>query len=164
MLCSNCKKKQAAHAIDRDGGEKIYLCSECYEKLGDAVGYFSDEPDFFVSFLQPQQSVERSCSVCGTTLAEYSRTGLVGCAHCYTVFRADLMPAIARIHGKTEHTGKHPLGDGRLFELLAEQKKLRVKLEQALKDKKMKEAERLNRDIREIGEIISRGGFGDDDQ
>ena len=70
------------------------------------------------------------------------------------------MPSVRRIHGKTLHIGKRPLGDGKFFELVEERNRLRAELERALKEKRMKDAERLNRDIREISEILLRRDFG----
>ena len=114
----------------------------------------------YLSFLGIDDTNERKCPACGTALSEYSATGLVGCAHCYETFRKELMPSVRRIHGKTLHIGKRPLGDGKFFELVEERNRLRAELERALKEKRMKDAERLNRDIREISEILLRRDFG----
>ena len=75
----------------------------------------------------------------------------------------ELIPAI-RMHGKTQHVGKRPLGGDVLFELRAEQKKLRAELEQAIKEKRMKDADRINRAIREITRAISEDFGGSDGQ
>ena len=69
------------------------------------------------------------------------------------------MPSIRRIHGKTAHVGKRPLWDGKLLELQAVRKRLREELELALKEKRMKDAERINRDLRDISKMLS-GDFG----
>ena len=158
MICSNCNKNLATHCIERAGGD-LFLCDDCDERLGEAAEYGA-EPDFFVSFLGIDDTNERKCPACGTALSEYSATGLVGCAHCYETFRKELMPSVRRIHGKTLHIGKRPLGDGKFFELVEERNRLRAELERALKEKRMKDAERLNRDIREISEILLRRDFG----
>lgn len=163
MLCTNCKKREGVHTIQRADGTELCLCDGCYERLGGAAAYLGEEPGFFVSLLQAEEGDARKCPVCGTTLADYSRTGLVGCAACYETFREDLMPAIRRIHGKTEHEGKHPLGDGKQFELLDVQKHLRSELESALREKRMKDAERINRDIRDISRMIYGGKSGGED-
>ena len=157
MICSNCKKNMATHCIEREEGD-VYLCDDCFERLGAAAEYGA-EPDFFVSFLGIEDTKERQCPVCGATLSDYSATGLVGCAHCYEAFGKDLMPSIRRIHGKTAHVGKRPLWDGKLLELQAVRKRLREELELALKEKRMKDAERINRDLRDISKMLS-GDFG----
>lgn len=155
MLCSNCKKRPAVHTV-KNGEEEIYLCGSCYERLGYAAGFVGE--DIFTAFLPPEEKNTKRCPACGTTFADYSRTGLVGCAECYSAFSEELVPSI-RMHGRTQHIGKHPLGDDVLFELIAEQKALRSELEMALKEKRMQDAERINRSIREITRAIS-GTYG----
>lgn len=163
MLCFNCKQRPATHFIKKDG-EDAGLCDECYERLGEAAKYAGSEPDFFVSFLEPDEKQNgRKCPNCGMTLDDYTHSGLVGCAVCYEVFRQELLPVIRRIQGKTTHEGKRPLGVGTVYELLEVQKRLRSELERALKEKRMKDAEKLNRDIREISRMIERGKEGGND-
>ena len=152
MLCTNCKKREGVHTIQRADGTELCLCDGCYERLGGAAAYLGEEPGFFVSLLQAEEGDARKCPVCGTPLAA-----------CYETFREDLMPAIRRIQGKTEHEGKHPLGDGKQFELLDVQKHLRSELESALREKRMKDAERINRDIRDISRMIYGGKSGGED-
>ena len=117
MLCTNCKKREATHTVCGNDGEEMHLCDGCFERLGGAAAYLGDGPDFFVNFLPPEKDDALKCPVCGTTLSDYTRTGLVGCAACYDTFREELMPVIRRIHGRTQHEGKRPLGSGKLFEL-----------------------------------------------
>lgn len=160
MLCSHCQKNEATHTLEDEGGKPLSLCDECFERLGAAAGYFGSDPGFLVTFLQPKEDEGHACPVCGTALADYARTGLLGCAACYETFREQLRPTVRRIHGKTIHTGKHPLGDGKLYELLDERKRLRGELEQAVREKRMKDAERLNRDIRDISRMLYYDDFG----
>ncbi len=153
MLCSVCKKNEGVYAVAGEDGEEMLLCGDCYARLGAAAEYAA---------LSGAEEGGR-CPVCGRTFADYKRTGLVGCAQCYTAFREELLPVIRRMHGKTVHMGGHPLGNGRLYELLDERNRLRAELESAVKRKDMAEAERLNRDIREISRVIYRGGTEDGD-
>ena len=158
-LCSNCKKNPAAYTVQGEEGETC-LCEECYARWAAAAEHVA-EPDFFVSLFPPEQEEGASCPVCGTTLEEYSHTGLLGCAACYKTFARQLEPAIRRIHGRLEHRGKHPLGNGKLYELLVEQKRLRGELEKALREKRMQDAQRINRDIRDIRRMIGETGGQD---
>lgn len=157
MLCYNCNKKPATHFTGENTGG---LCDECFERLGAALEFAGGSPDLFPA---PAEG-PRVCPVCGISFEEYTRTGLVGCAACYGAFSKELMPVIRGIHGKTTHEGKRPLGDGKLFELLEEQKRLRAELESAIKEKRKQDADRLNRDIRDISRMIGRGMGGGDDQ
>ena len=160
MRCDNCKKKFAVHTV-KSGEEELHLCSDCYERLGYAAEFVGE--DIFAAFRKPEKREEKRCPSCGASLSDYMRKGLLGCPGCYEAFAEDLLPAITRIHGIPQHAGKHPLGGDVLFELRAEQKSLRAELEQAVKEKRMKDAERINRQIRDISRVIAEGGFGDAD-
>ena len=160
MLCSNCKKRFAVYTV-KSGEEELQLCGDCYERLGYAAEFVGE--DIFASFLKEDKKEEKRCPSCGASFSDYTRTGLLGCPECYGVFSEELIPAI-RMHGKTQHVGKRPLGGDVLFELRAEQKKLRAELEQAIKEKRMKDADRINRAIREITRAISEDFGGSDGQ
>ncbi len=153
MLCSNCKINEGVHAVTGADGEETFLCGECYARLGAAAEYAA------LSHIEEGGR----CPVCGTTYDQYKRTGLVGCSACYEAFREKLLPVIRRMHGETVHVGAHPLGNGKLYELLDERARLRAELEEAIKRKDMAEADRLNRSIREISRVIYRGDLGGED-
>ena len=54
---------------------------------------------------------EKSCPACGMTMSEFRRTGLLGCAYCYSAFRAELYDTVRKmhgIHGEVRHRGKRP--------------------------------------------------------
>ena len=45
-------------------------------------------------------SVEtRACDRCGTTLGDFSATGLLGCPRCYVVFAREVEAAVEALHG-----------------------------------------------------------------
>jgi protein arginine kinase activator len=48
------------------------------------------------------------CAGCGCTYAQIRRTGLLGCAVCYTAFHVELEDLLRRIHGALRHQGKAP--------------------------------------------------------
>ena len=156
MLCSDCKKTQATRLVRREGERELYLCDDCFLRLCSAGG------EFTVSVLQPQQEAPERCPVCGTTLEDYARTGLLGCAACYDVFREQMEPVILRIQGSTAHEGKSPLSDERQLRLLDEQRALRGELERALREKRMKEADSINRALRRLNRSIYGDGGLDD--
>jgi protein arginine kinase activator len=40
------------------------------------------------------------------TYEKFTKTGRLGCSHCYEIFSDRLLPIIKRLHGSTRHTGK----------------------------------------------------------
>jgi len=163
MLCNNCRKKQATHYLENynSQGEDLYLCHDCYLKLRES-DFFG--PDFLATFfMQEQPSEELRCPVCKTSFSDYKQTGIVGCERCYQTFKEELLPTIRKIHGKITHMGKHPQGETSYYELIKERNRLRSELELAIKEKRMQDADKINKDIKEINRIIYQGDFGGKD-
>lgn len=97
MLCCSCKKNQATniHEKTTDGRKQTeYYCADCYRRL------FISAPSS-----APKNAV---CPRCKTTAEEFFRSGLVGCADCYTYLAAAVDPVVFRMQGGDRHVGKHP--------------------------------------------------------
>ncbi len=58
---------------------------------------FSDEG----SFVQ-----DRVCPKCQTSLVDFKRTGVVGCATCYKIFESEIRTALISKQGSINHVGK----------------------------------------------------------
>lgn len=52
------------------------------------------------------------CPNCGASLEDFRRTGLLGCAQCYGVFREEVRSAIKKVQGGSHHTGNAPAPEG----------------------------------------------------
>ena len=51
----------------------------------------------------------KQCPLCGLTLKQFCKTGVLGCAHDYEFFEEELLPLIEKAHdGCTRHRGKVP--------------------------------------------------------
>ena len=161
MLCQRCKKNIATeNYVEIINGEKFesHLCGKCSAELhGDLHSKLNDN---VCAWLFGSPAPKKVCPVCGTSYADYERTGLLGCASCYDVFKEELLPAIGAIHGKTEHVGKVGTNNDELG-LHRRLKTLQQQLETALREKRFVEAGRLNKRIYEINKILYGGGEND---
>lgn len=88
MLCDKCKKNQAIRTYEqtRNGRvERVRYCLQCDPAMweGDA------------------------CPYCGTTVAEFKKTKLVGCAKCYQTLARDIAPVVERMQCVIGTTGCH---------------------------------------------------------
>ena len=122
MLCEKCGKRQATTHIKKSingvYGEHHY-CSKCAAENGvesfPSFGAFGENGLFssllglpFSAPAQRSASDAVRCPSCGTSFAEISQSGRVGCAKCYDTFRKQLLPTVERIHGRATHVGKAP--------------------------------------------------------
>ena len=49
---------------------------------------------------------EKICERCSMSRSEFLRSGIVGCAHCYDVFKNDVHSALLQKQGNFNHVGK----------------------------------------------------------
>ncbi len=101
------------------------------------------------------QIPHKSCPKCGTTLADFRRTGLLGCAKCYVVFRSEVLAAVRQVQGRTRHTGKQPTPEAKnKYALVIEQDRLYEGLAHALREGRYTDAEKIKRRLDEIASIL----------
>ncbi|NLE12540.1 MAG: hypothetical protein GX628_02560 [Clostridiales bacterium] len=127
MLCQKCGINTANVFYKQNNNGKVTelaLCSECAASAGasrtaatQSGGFFGDPfgIDLFSSLLgTPVQvrgaSTEKVCPLCGSSYRELVSGGKVGCAKCYEVFKEELAPTVAKIHGRSRHVGRIPSG------------------------------------------------------
>ena len=159
MLCQHCRKNQATvNFIEKINGEtfELHLCGSCY-----AYKYGEFESEYNGALLNglfdsPARK-GKTCKVCGTRLSDYEKTGLLGCASCYDVFKEELMPSIVRIHGKGEHVGKAGGDHSSEHDLRRTLSELQEKLEAALQSGDYLRAGRHNEQMKIIKKKLTGG-------
>ena len=121
-MCQKCKTAAATVCVTQVADSKktdIYLCQKCANesaaaKLKAAFGYLDAMPGHLVFGTDSNpylaQSINERCPGCGMTFSEIQKDGKLGCANCYTAFRAKLRPIVTRIHRSAQHRGKSPRG------------------------------------------------------
>lgn len=152
MLCSNCGKSPAQRYTRSVNGKEVtlHLCAECYRAL-----YPEKKSDFFPSLLKGVGERVRACPACGTMFEEFRRTGLLGCAQCYTAFRAELTDTVRGIQGKVGHTGRRPDAEAEkkydeMREYVVRREQLKERLEQALRMGDYETARQLQRALKAL--------------
>lgn len=112
MLCNHCDKNQATmhFCIIENGQKKEYdLCPVCAQQLGLMSFSPFSFSDLF-SHTATDLPGEISCSMCGTTLREFKKTGLLGCENCYEDLFVGIEPILRSVQKGTEHVGRTPVG------------------------------------------------------
>lgn len=157
MLCDKCKKRSACvHITKIVNGKKIetHVCEECAHSLGELS--FSFENQFSVhDFLKGMFNVgplevpeEVACSRCGMTYSDFSRSGRIGCSHCYQTFAAELESIIKRVHGECSHTGKIPKRCGGKLAINQQLQRLRKELERCVAREEYEQAAKIRDQIK----------------
>ncbi len=123
MLCERCHQREANVSYTQTINgvtEEINLCSECAAETGilnagieafdfpnyigqTAFNFPFETQSFFPEQQLRQKTAHMQCSECGQTLADFKRTGLFGCPHCYEDFRAFIEPMLDEIQSTHVH-------------------------------------------------------------
>ncbi len=168
MMCDECGIRPATIRITTIvNGEKRdrNLCSECLASsqrfkrdFSNLAGHLNGLLDALKSGAskteEPIPDIE--CSRCGTTFEKYRKSGLVGCAQCYSDFREPLQAMMSRVHGHTQHVGRVPGGVDHKLSMKLKLDKLRQELTQAISQEEYETAAGLRDQIRALSAQIER--------
>jgi protein arginine kinase activator len=117
MYCERCKRNDATvhlTEIIKNVKSEIHLCESCAREVGlnSKLSNFTLAMPDMLSFLelddQPGVMSTERCGTCGMTVAEYRKTGKLGCPDCYHYMQSSLEPLIISYHGSNKHVGKVP--------------------------------------------------------
>ena len=96
-LCSVCGKNQATKVYERvknGKSEKMYCCLEC------------DRITVRDSLVEAER-LRSVCPYCNTTVEQFEKSKLVGCAHCYQTLGYAVLPYVTKMQGGMQaHEGK----------------------------------------------------------
>lgn len=109
---------------------------------------FDDNSDSF-NYVQ-----ERSCPRCKTSLSDFYRANIVGCANCYKVFENEIRQLLLQKQGAMNHVGKVSTKHVSKVKLKEQIAKLEEEKNAAAKDEDFMRAEILKNQIEKLkGEL-----------
>jgi protein arginine kinase activator len=116
--CDHCGKDDAVIQLTKvkdNEMEVLHLCQSCAAEEGvEAPAAAESAPlaDFLAQIgksVGDEASILGECPSCGMSPAQFKQTGRLGCAECYHHFEPHLRGLLRRLHGGTQHAGKHPI-------------------------------------------------------
>lgn len=125
IMCDECGVRPAnIHLTTIVDGEKkdVNLCAECLARKKELKIDFSALAGTIGQMLASGMGSARknapdeapipdlTCEICGTRYEAFLKTGCVGCAQCYEVFRQPLGAWLAKRAGGDHHAGRHAGG------------------------------------------------------
>ena len=154
-MCDRCGVRPATvHKVRIENGVRTerHLCEPCAREtgewpelsmgpslfgstLGELMKSFFDLPGLEAPVAEQPARTRQRCPNCGLSWADFKQLGQLGCSQCYETFERELLPVLKRLHGATEHTGKHPHQKGeaarrRTLERLREELRAAIEAEQ----------------------------------
>ncbi len=121
MLCSFCKQNDATiHFTEIINGKahKMHLCEACAKEkqidvelpfsFSDVLSAISEGLDALTHDTPDDSAPGPQCSHCGLAMREFTKSGRLGCPHCYDAFEVPLRDIIRSVQKAPHHTGKVP--------------------------------------------------------
>lgn len=108
MVCDKCGVDTNYYKTIKQSDKLEYVCLSCYEQHEQQNEFHIGS--FFDSMNQEDMNQIKhvdACPVCGATMEDFKKTGLLGCGECYTHFISELLPFIQQMQGSTHYMGKH---------------------------------------------------------
>lgn len=131
--CKNCKKEKTIFFTQIIDGKikKFDLCADCphAQAVNDPAGFGLAEQltAAGVEMDEADAGTSTACPNCGFTVADFRKTGRLGCPECYTTFAHTIESVIRPMHRGTRHKGRVP-------QKLKEELALRTKLQEMEKE------------------------------
>ncbi|ORC34447.1 hypothetical protein B4O97_12455 [Marispirochaeta aestuarii] len=140
MKCELCNENDAVIHIQQIVGneaKEIHLCEKCAHENG--ISSNSDKIELSLNELlnglidfssRPRR--QDTCPTCGGRLKDFRKSGMVGCADCYTTFRDEIVSYLEESVGTVKHAGKYPKKLQAYKTLLVDKEILKKRLEEAV--------------------------------
>jgi len=137
---------------------EIHLCEKCAQEkgtefkthfsIGDILSGFIDLEDAATAGRKKQALV---CAECGSTYEQFTKSGRLGCASCYTAFSKLLLPLIKRVQRSVQHCGKSPeIAGDKKGSSIQSLRQLREKLQKMVAGEEFEKAAQLRDEIKKI--------------
>lgn len=117
MRCESCGEREAEIHLTQIVDEEmttVHLCPSCAAEQGVGAQLPSETgplTDFLAQISESAAAsslpgAEENCPYCGTSPADFRKTGRLGCSQCYPHFESQLRALFRRVHGAAQHVGK----------------------------------------------------------
>ena len=135
MICEVCGKRTATvHVKTMVNGvyTEKHMCSHCAKEYDSDLDLLT--PAGIISSMFKGNTTNttkgKRCPNCGTTTAEFQKSGYLGCSKCYEEFGDVLEPIIRRVQGNVAHVGRVPTP---VVKPTTEKEKLLLELDEAVR-------------------------------
>lgn len=106
-LCLSCAGKRSFDHAALDGMDLAELMNSLEQSISE-MGLVPFKDLTRESSDSGEQIPDLSCPVCKWSLAQFRKTGHLGCMNCYDVFTDSLKARLLELHRSAIHTGKLP--------------------------------------------------------
>ena len=157
--CKNCNKEKTIFFTQIVDGKikKFDLCADCpyAQAVNDPAGFGLAEQLTAAGVQMDEQQTGdggKTCPNCGFSMADFKKTGRLGCSECYEVFHDALTGVLKPMHRGLKHVGRVPAHLEEELNLASRISELRGNLEKAVESEDYEQAAELRDQLRDCEE------------
>lgn len=149
-LCDECAQQIMFHNMDNTNNEEYQYFQDHLKKL---VGVFFNEPE------EREEAADDgiTCSACGSSFADITKTGRFGCDRCYTEFYDKAKETLRMTQGATSHTGDIPENYRELRRIQDEISRKKEELQELILSEDYEHAAVIRDEVKELSAALERG-------
>lgn len=175
MMCDDCGVRPAnflLKAVTDGGVHEKNLCPVCMAKYQHRIPGldFSNLAGILSGILEKHKQTDKpeeefdpefdglECAECGTSYAEFRKSGRMGCAACYKAFREPLDSLLMKVHGNLQHAGRMPGGLKNDASIRFTIEKLKQELVKAIAAEEYEQAAQIRDKVRLLNAQLEEAG------
>ncbi|MBN9413987.1 hypothetical protein ABS71_13895 [bacterium SCN 62-11] len=147
MYCQRCQMRPANRTVHDQWGQPHAFCEVCATQV---QVFGTLQKMLLPALMQPNLPAQQSCPGCHISWQQLQQQSHLGCPECYRHFRGALAATMSRLHGHTEHRGRHPARPAGPEKPKVET--LREQLDQAVSEERFEDAAELRDQLRKLQE------------
>lgn len=153
LNCNFCENSATIHLIQVINNQvnKIYLCENCAKTKGVTEFESFSFSNLFNRSLEKEiftRNELHACPKCGFSEKDCKKNGRLGCANCYQVYQAIILPLLNTIQKGNLHKGKIPKKIFKHTSIIQKIKNLEKKLSKAIECENFELAAQLRDQIK----------------
>lgn len=165
MMCDDCGVRPAnflLKAVTEGAVHEKNLCAVCMAKyqrripgldISNLAGILSGILGSRTS--QRTEAIDDSfdamvCGYCGTSYADFRKTGRLGCSKCYDEFKRPLESLLLKVNGNLQHAGRMPGGLKSEVKIKLDIDRLKQDLVKAIAGEEYEQAAQIRDNIRAL--------------
>lgn len=162
MTCNICGANEATiHLTEIVNNQmiEIHLCENCAQEKGtDFKTHFNfgdllaGLSDFEKAEATGKPEAVLRCSECGLSFEEFTKSGRLGCSHCYVSLSKLLLPLVKRVQRSIHHVGKKPSKISMDVRSAHDLRLLQERLRKCIQSEEFEEAAQLRDEIKQVQE------------
>ncbi len=142
MLCNMCNERDAVLIVQQvslDNKKEVHLCPVCAKDRGLNVSSDNNDPSV-EKLINSISTLKKRCYVCGKSIDDIRKSGMLGCAECYVAFNDDIKDILLKTNKEASYSGSMPKKLEHFRSILTDRIEIQKKLDASIEQEDFEKA------------------------